>query len=282
MALIRSTQTKLKIANWLYRFVKLIYRDNIQVITRKGITIEADLREGLDLSMFIFGDFQSHIYKSPYLNVPSDAVIFDVGGNIGILSLFFAQKVPKGQVHAFEPTHFALKKFKRNVGLNPSLLDRITLNHCFVSSKSETAPAITAFSSWRVDGLSAAEGPIHEVHKGEAMDTSGVPSVTIDEYCERNQIEKLSLIKIDTDGHEIDVLRGARKSIMKFKPFIVFELCGYLMEERNLTIDDYTDFFESVQYKMYDETKKNEITKNNHKRILPQDGGIDAMAFPVE
>lgn len=282
-SLISSTPVKLKIANFLYKFTKIFFRKDKRVIKRNGLTFEVDIREGIDLHVFLFGGFQSHVYDSKHLKIPKDGIIFDVGGNVGILSLFFAQKVPQGEVHAFEPTHYALKKFKRNVDLNPSLKPLIRLNNCFLSSKNEEEAAITAYSSWRIDDKQTTnELPeiSHEIHGGTAMDTSGVNSITLDSYCERNSIENISLIKIDTDGHELEVLKGAKESLKKFKPFVVFELSNYLLKEKGISFEEYLSLFEEVGYEVFNEKKTLQLTLENYNELLPENGSIDALAIP--
>jgi len=280
-SIIQSTPVKLKIAGILYKLTKLFFRENKRIIQRRNIKFEIDLREGIDLSLFLFGSFQDHIYNSAYINIPKDGIIFDVGANVGIMSHFFAIKVPDGKVHAFEPTHYALNKFKRNMDLNPELKRCIELNNCFVSSESVELSDMTAYSSWRIDGQEVLEEKKHEVHGGTAKDTAGISSISIDNYCKRYNIQRVSLLKIDTDGYELEVLKGAKVTLLKFRPPIIFELCNYLLEERNIAFEEYIEFFNSINYKIYNANKSKELTLSNYKKILPKNGGIDALAFPL-
>jgi FkbM family methyltransferase len=73
-------------------------------------------------------------------------------GMLGIMSLFFASKVKKGNVFAFEPTDYALKKFHKNLELNPTLAERIEVHQHFIYSSIEDEPKLEAYSSWKLTG----------------------------------------------------------------------------------------------------------------------------------
>jgi len=102
------TQIKIFFARILYRIVKLFYRRDIQLIKRDGIFYEVDLSEGIELSLFLFGNFQKHVSNNKVLQLAKDAVVFDIGANVGLMSLQFAQLVPEGRVYSWEAAHFAV------------------------------------------------------------------------------------------------------------------------------------------------------------------------------
>jgi len=272
----KITKIKIQLAKVLYFAVRLFFRSDKQTVRRHGINLELYLNEGIDLSVFIFGGFQKHVYHNRFLKIASDDVIFDVGGNVGIMSLFFAKQAVNGQIHSFEPTNYAIKKFKRNLQLNPGLSQRIALNQCFVSSESSTESNLVAYSSWPVVPVKETK---HPVHCGVAKDTSNVPCISLDDYVTREGIEKIDVIKIDTDGYELDVLKGAQQILKKFQPKIIFEIGIYIMDEHHITFDDYDDFFQNHCYMLYT-TKGKNIHGNNYRRYIPEYGTIDLLALP--
>ena len=121
----------------------------------------------------------------------------------------------------------------------------------------------------------------HPVHGGKAMSTEGVPTTTIDEFVKELQIDRLDFIKIDTDGHEFEVLLGARKAIERFKPQIIFELGQYIMEERDISFPDYENFFRKSNYKLSNAANNKKITNVNYKKMVPGKGTIDVLAMAV-
>jgi len=272
------TQIKLFFARNLYRVTTLVFGKNKRVIKRNGLYFEADLGEGLDLSLFLFGNFQKHVAANPYIHLPKDGIIFDVGANVGIMSLQFAKSIPRGKVYAFEPTHYAYKKLKKNLSLNTEISNIVTIQS-FVSRQSTRDHQIKAYSSWKVDGKKTDN--THPVHGGTAMSADNVPAISLDDFCINENISRLDFIKIDTDGHEIEVLTGAEVCIGKFKPKIIFEVGLYIMNERGISFSDYWKFFNSLKYELFNSANKKRIDMLNYNKVIPAKGTIDILALPA-
>src|ERR1700757_3484508 len=92
------TKIKISIAKILYRVTVLFYGKDPRIVTRKGVKYELDLSEGIDISLFLFGNFQSHVIKNKYMEIPADSVIIDVGANIGVITLSFAHAFPSARI----------------------------------------------------------------------------------------------------------------------------------------------------------------------------------------
>jgi len=270
---------KLRLAKILYFLARLLYRSDTQTVVRNGIKYELDLSEGIDLAMFLFGSFQKHVSQNKYLPLQADAVIFDVGANFGIMTLQFAKAAPLGKVYAFEPTSYAFSKLQKNLSLNQQLAERIVAVRCFVSSNNTEQPNIDkVYASWKVTSQSRAAR--HKIHGGIETPVGSVQSVTLDSFCMQNQINRLDLIKIDTDGHEYEVLEGARQTIGKFRPAVIFEIGLYLMEEAGIDFGHFLDFFDSMKYRLCDSKTGTGITAANHSRFIPVSSTIDILALP--
>jgi FkbM family methyltransferase len=272
------TKIKITIAKIMYRFARIVYGKQPRVITRKGIVYEVDLSEGIDLSLFFFGGFQQYVSNNWFYKFPEDAVVIDVGANFGMMSLQFAKATPHGTVYSFEPTHYALSKFKRNLELNPELASHIRVINSFVSAVSDKNPNIKAFSSWKVDGEKSDD--MHPVHWGAAKSADGVGSVTLDDFFKQNNLNKIDFIKIDVDGHEFEVLQGARACIGTFKPVVIFEIGLYLLVEKKIEYTFFNDYFTSLNYKLYDAKNRKQVTMENYRKLIPAQGTIDVIALP--
>lgn len=272
----RTTEFKIAVARQLYKVVSLFFGKEKKLIKRGGINFEVDLSEGIDLSLFLFGNFQKHIFNQ--INLKKDAVVFDIGANFGVMSLKFSQLAENGKIYSFEPTHYAIERLKRNLELNPLLAKNIEIVNSFVSENNSQNPEIKAFSSWKVDGN--ATGNEHPVHFGTSKSTEGTPSVSLDDFCETCQINRLDFIKIDTDGHEFEVFKGAKNALKKLKPIIVFEIGQYVMSEKNITFDFYSNYFNELNYKLIDLMTGKQVNINNFKTYLPEKGTTDLLAVP--
>jgi len=268
---------KLFIARVLYRMLSILLSQNQRYIRRDGINYKVDLTEGIDLSIFLFGNFQRYITQNRYFYLPGDAVIFDIGANIGSMAFKFAQLAQKGRVYAFEPTNYAFNKFRINLALNPELSRRIVPLQLFVSEHSEIKHKIKAYSSWRIDGKHT---DTHPVHGGIIKSAESVAAVTIDDFCREREIPRIDLIKIDTDGFEYSILRGAQKSIGKFLPYIIFEIGIYVMEERGISFEQYYDYLSSLDYTIINAKNGKYITMKSFQKQIPLRSTTDIIAIP--
>jgi FkbM family methyltransferase len=271
------TRLKLFAARGLYRALKILLRTDQRRVQRKGISYDVDLSEGIDLSLFLFGNFQSHVLKVVHDDLPSDAVILDIGANIGSMALQFARLAPEGRVYAFEPTHYAAEKFQRNLALNTELSKRIEFIQAFVSDQSSTHHNLVGYASWKVD---KARPGAHPTHGGTIQPAEAVPSITVDDFCEEKQLHRVDLIKIDTDGHEFQVLQGARRTLAKHGPRVVFEVGLYLLHERGMTFEQYLRYFSALGYVLFNTQNGKPVTQDNYWKEVPLSYTTDLIALP--
>jgi FkbM family methyltransferase len=272
------TRIYIYIAKVLYFFTTLVYGKKPRVIVRNNITYEVDLSEGTDLSLFLFGSFQKHVISSELLKIPKDATIIDVGANFGLMCLPFAQLAPQGKVYAFEPAHYAIEKLKRNLSFNPELAKRIEVINAFVSAKSSEQSEMKAIASWKVNNENS---EVHQFNMGAVKSAEGVPSISLDDFCKKENLGRVDFIKMDTEGYESDVLKGSAEAIAKYRPQIIFEIGLYSMVERGIDFSFFSNYFEKLNYKMYDSASKALITLENYKKYIPAKATIDIIAIPV-
>ena len=275
-----ATRIKLFLARLLYQIVHLVCREDVRTVVRGGIKYQLDLSEGMDLSVFLFGSFQKHITKCKQLSLPENAVIFDVGANAGFLTLRLAKLVPSGKVYAFEPTFYAFSKLEKNLQLNPRLSERIIAVQSFVSFRTSQRPEIKAYASWKIAGRQKALR--HRVHGGIEKSAEAIPAVSLDDFCKLYEIQRLDLIKIDTDGYELEVLKGAKTTIERFTPAVIFEAGVYLMNQIGIDFSDYLEFFDLLGYCFFDTKSGGEINKANYQNYIPLKATIDILALPAD
>ncbi len=90
----------------------------------------------------------------------------------------------------------------------------------------------------------------------------------------------MDLIKIDTDGHEYSVLEGARRSVPRYLPAIIFELGLYLMEERGVSFEAFDQYFSSLGYRLLNSRNGRPIHQANYLKEVPLRSTIDVVALP--
>ncbi len=155
-------------------------------------------------------------------------VIFDVGANVGQSAHVFAEMVPQASIWCFEPVERAFKELKRNVAYFPNVKPyRLAMSATGGWADMHVAEE-TSLSSISVN----APGSVVEV----------VPMVTLDEFCGASGIERIDFLKIDTEGHDIDVLQGAFKMLAGRVNFVQVETSFYEGNKRFIELDRFVDF----------------------------------------
>ena len=76
----------------------------------------------------------------------------------------------------------------------------------------------------------------------------GNKTITIRKLDDMN-LPKIDYIKVDTEGFEIEVLKGGEKMIEQYKPFIHVEVKGKVLAKQGLSGDDVDDYLKSINYK---------------------------------
>jgi FkbM family methyltransferase len=138
--------------------------------------------------------------------------VFDVGANIGELTLLFSRFVgARGGVHVFEASGEVFEKLEticRVAGCR-----NVALNHLAVSDKNGTVRLNiydNAYSSFN----SIAARPLKNYGLDlEPVGMEETPAVTVDSYCDGRNIEFIDLLKIDVEGAEFQVMQGARRML---------------------------------------------------------------------
>jgi FkbM family methyltransferase len=269
-----KTATKIAIARTLYHLVRsgrgIAGRPDRGIFSRRGVVYELDLSQGIDFAIYLGGMFErSTAVALAKLTEPSSLVL-DIGANIGAHTLHLAQLVgPDGRVMAFEPTDFAFRKLSRNLELNPSLAARVEARHCFLTANDGAGVPEAIYSSWPL----AVEAGLHAKHLGREMQTEQAQSRSLDSILSECADRKVQLVKLDVDGFECDVLRGATAMLREVRPIFVMELAPYVLDERGASLDQLLSYFIPNGYVFYDErTQKRLPSEAKELQRLVADG----------
>jgi FkbM family methyltransferase len=230
------------------------------IVKRGGITFQLDLAQGIDFAIFLGNAFERSTKRALRELVAPGSVVLDIGANIGAHTLYLAQLVgPAGRVLAFEPTEFAFRKLQRNMELNPDLAPRISAYNYFLAALDGTKLPGSIYSSWPLATHADGDTEVHAKHLGHAMPTRNATARSIDSVLAEAGNPKINLVKLDVDGFETDILRGATGLLRDMKPIFVMELAPYVLEERNSSLADLTSLLQSSGYRFYNEENQSPL-----------------------
>jgi FkbM family methyltransferase len=139
---------------------------------------------------------------------PFDCVL-DVGGNVGAFAELAVSAWPDASVCSFEPLpNIAQANRERSAG-------RWRTYEVAISEHPDTAPLRYCVNQHSASTMQA-PGPARGLHFGirDEFHTLTVETMPLDRFCPGDECERL-LVKIDVEGHELHVLRGARRTLAK-------------------------------------------------------------------
>jgi len=192
-----------------------LVRGRTKIVAVDGVRLELDLGQTIDVAVSL-RKFEREIVNAIHAHTRPGDVVLDIGANAGVHAIVFAKCASPGSVFAFEPTKYAHARLERNVKLNPQLQVRPV--RLALSDQNVESAAVRFRSSWRTDGV---------------VDTQSedISFRRLDDWIEENQLDKVSIVKLDVDGFEYRVLRGAQKTLSRFKPILFMEVGHYHFDD---------------------------------------------------
>jgi FkbM family methyltransferase len=176
------------------------------------------------------------------LAAKTNGLAFDIGANIGAFTCMIASM--GHSVHSFEPIPETFCRFKNNVKHN-RLLNRTNLN-CLAVGKEQ------GLVTFRVEEDAPATNRMEIPGELSSHDTSSsqtVAAVSLDEYCATKGVEFIDFLKVDVEGMEPFVLKGAHNLFTQRKiAAVLIEICPGNLRAVGLTPAALFHEFECAHY----------------------------------
>jgi FkbM family methyltransferase len=189
-------------------------------------------------------------------------VMIDVGANQGFYSLLGSRTVgPTGRVFAFEPAITERRKLHRNLALNRCR--NVVVEPLAVGSEEGSADFYLCLGhqgSWS----SLREPAADMTAKSQLVQ---VDITTLDAYSRRAGLEDIDLIKIDVEGGELNVLRGATDVLDRFRPVLLCEVEDRRTHQWGYASTEIVDFVRARGYDWY------QLDVDGYPRRASRDGG---------
>ncbi|MEO0740232.1 MAG: FkbM family methyltransferase [Bacteroidota bacterium] len=183
---------------------------------RNGMTLRVPLTEFVGRAVYYFGDLDPKItWVLQRLLRPGDTVL-DIGANVGLVSHYAAGLVgPRGRVHAFEPQPQLVSLMEASVQANR--LGNLHIHNLALGDEEAHLDLFIPSHNYGAASLVVEAGT-----EGERV---RVPVLNATNYFEELGVDQARLVKMDVEGYEPTVLRGAARFLDHVGPhFILLEL----------------------------------------------------------
>lgn len=205
-------------------------------------------QNSIETKIYLDGIWDKNIAKifSVYLNESKNTVI-DIGANIGATSIPLAKRYPNSHFYLFEPHPFIFNKLINNINYNK--LKNITAQKFAITDSTETTVPFYAQKNDDNLGLSSIKLN-HDIGEFDLIEAN---SRTLDSIFLKEDVT-IKIIKIDTQGTELNVLMSGKQIIKRDRPIIIFEFeSNYFPnsnDEKNVK-QDIIEFFDIMNYELF-------------------------------
>ena len=177
--------------------------------------------------------------------------VFDVGANIGLYSGELRNQFPNAKITAFEPSQFAAKEYRGRFQEDSNV-------HLIQVAVGNVEGKATLYYDFEASGMASMSNRKLDHFGIEFKKSEEINVITLDSFS-RDQGLIPDFLKIDVEGHELEVLNGAKEILNKIK-LIQFEFGGCNIDTRTF-FQDFYYLFKEAQFELF------RITPNGLLRI---------------
>lgn len=207
----------------------------------KNIKMIVDFNDGISGTIFNLGYYHYNLTYFLQNNVKRGWTCIDGGASIGWFSCLLGSLVGnEGKVLSFECNPYILDNIKRNVGLNN--LNNVNIFPIALGSEKKQSDFVCYSHSGHGHFLHNDKITHLRPDKNKITNVVTVDVDTLDNFYHNNFFDRLDLIKLDVEGFEFDVLKGAKKVLKRFHPIVIYEF--------NFQLDSF-DFLTNLGYDLF-------------------------------
>lgn len=234
----------------------------------------------LDRAVIAYGDYDAPLHRFIDRHIEPGMVCFDVGANIGLMSVHMARRIgPGGTLFSFEPVPTVFPRLEQHIRKN-AFEDRSSLHAVALSNESGQAEIHYGNEEFTNQGMAS----LVSTSRGGVERTCIVETARLDDFVERHGIERIDFIKVDIEGAEPLFLEGAQRVLRAMRPILCVEV-----SVRGLgSLPDYgprdlVKALEDLDYELYEVANDGDLGRRVDHRSIPVDyNAANVCGWPRE
>lgn len=218
-----------------------------------GIKMELNISNLVDHCVYFSTDQKAFDKFISFLK-PADTVV-DIGANIGYTTLLFSKACPNGNILSIEPSKELIATVNNHLLLNET--KNVKTFNVGLGENEKTVQL------YKVSESNSGMNRIFE-EDDVPFSSESITIRTLDNILQENQITKIDAIKIDVEGYEYKVLKGAYNTLKSQAPILLVEIDDHNLREQNSSPDQVFKFLFDLNYSVFEAgtMRKIELTKD--------------------
>ena len=215
----------------------------IETLYNFRLNIDPVLDNGVERALYYYGTYEKGTLDIIGKILKRNDVFVDVGANIGLMSLYAALKVgDTGKVYAFEPNPNTRNLLLENIQLNK--IQNIKVEGLALSSETKSSKI---YDRWDIN-----RGGASLIKPANPTESYDIQETTFSEYFDRDQ--DIKIVKIDVEGFELEVLKGAESFLLNTKtpPVLIIEFSSMRINTFGTDIEPLYNFLKDLgKYRIF-------------------------------
>ncbi len=224
--------------HWICKFVPNPYQyepGSFRILERNGIRMQVDVSDYI--GHYIYFGFEDPSYRTLFSLCSPTSHVLDIGANIGWTALRLAGIAREGRVIGFEPDPMNFDQCHSNVERND--LKNIQVYPLALGDRAGSASMEVRTPSNRGGNRISPAG----TEPGKMVEV-----MRLDDFLSAHPLDRVDLIKMDVEGFELHVLRGAEKTLRQFKPSLFIEVDDNNLRDQGDSAPLLVRFLEQLGY----------------------------------
>jgi len=208
------------------------------------MNMRLDPVDDVDRNILIDGEWERETWHGLYEHVPRGGVFVDVGAHIGYYSLKAASMVgPGGRVLAIEPNPDTVRRLRANIRASGASNVTVAPVAC-----SDSEGVLELFAAAHINTGASSLSEANASHFGPVTAAYRVQGRRLDGIVQESGVTRVDVIKIDVEGAEFMVLKGAAETLDRYHPVVVIEIIEGQLRAMGTSSADVLRFFRAHGY----------------------------------